>query len=269
MTEKKINVEALVDEYPELASYPSVDCNLVEKISETMGIPFAILDIAIKRYFTEHDGEVEVDTVVGGEASKLVEATSEQFIEETCPELLDDESVAEALASPFPRVRRDAINRVVNAQGLSFQYTVATATSPDTSPLALEKIIHKCVDELIENRVRGDYSSELPGYFYAAVRNPNTPREALALACRRLIDPRWQVNMLQLFVSTTVSKLTAASLEAWMEAHGDATRECTKEIVDPLAKKKATIKAKPIRRMNDLEGDPPEDCSDNPEDAQE
>lgn len=251
------DVKAWIEEYPDLiGNMGQLDYNLMRQISDEKGISFALVYSEIENFLMLTDKEVEVDTVTGQEAFDLVEQKSTDFIKECMPEEFDSDTLrSESLRSQFPKVRRDALNQILNSCGLSSVRSVATASSPDTSPIVLEKVIRNCVSEIIRNRVRGDFDSQLPEYFYAAVKNPNAPRHACSAAFAALIDPKWQVDMMQTFASTIVSKITTDCLKTWKKAHDQAERQYTEDI-------KVVDESKPlpsVRRLGDLEGGPEEE----------
>jgi hypothetical protein len=170
------------------------------------------------------------------------------------------------LASPFPYVKKEAISSLLNSKGLTYAFSVATASSNRTSPIVLEKIVKRCVDELIEDRRSCNFEKQLPDCFYEAVRNPNTPREALLSAILKLCDPRWQADMTQLLVMKSLSKITDDCLMMWNSSKKNDAETVLKDAGFETPSGNLTDSEclnnshspKPIRRMGDMEGNSPE-----------
>ena len=264
---RDMDIYALEEKYPGLLVWPFDEAK-IKAVSDETGIPYASLDIAVKRAILV-DGHGVYDTdpkaIVGDDANLMVELNALQFLKDNLPEEIAPESnLGKSLASPFPYIRREAINSTLRSHGLTYAFSSSTASADDASPHILGKIVTRCIDEIIENRVKGDFACEFPDYFFEALRNKNTPHEVFVDAITKLADPRWQVDMMQKFVMTTVSELTANCLSAWQDAHGKPERTVTKEMVKKTEPSEETepqvgdvldaLKPKPVRRMGAMEG---------------
>lgn len=267
---RDMDIYALEKRYPGLLVWP-IDEAKIKAVSEETGIPYASLDIAAKRALLVDGfgGGNGPEVIVGNEADMVVEFAALQFLKDNLPEEIDPESnLGKGLASPFPYIRREAINSAMRANGLTYAFSSATASADDASPHILGKIVSRCINELIENRMKGDFSCELPDYFFDALRNKNTPHEVFVDAITKLSDPRWQVDMMQKFVMTTVSNLTTSCLLAWENAHGKPEHTVTKvmkkatlpqvESEPQIGDIPSDLKPKPVRRMGAMEGGIPE-----------